>query len=137
VSAYVTSAAKQAGGVDPSLYGGLKWRMVGPFRAGRVNAVTGVAGQPNTFYFGSVGGGVWKSTNAGRTWSPIFDAANVASIGAIAVAPSNPQVIYVGTGEADMRDSIQFGDGMYKTADGGKTGRTSALRRRGRSAASS
>jgi photosystem II stability/assembly factor-like uncharacterized protein len=121
VSAFVTGVSSQTGAVDPALYGGLKWRMVGPFRAGRVNAVTGVAGQPNTFYFGSVGGGVWKSTNAGRTWSPIFDGQSVASIGAIAVAPSNPQIIYVGTGEADMRDSIQFGDGMYKTADGGKT----------------
>jgi photosystem II stability/assembly factor-like uncharacterized protein len=107
--------------INPALFGALKWRMVGPFRGGRVNAVTGVAGQPNTFYFGSVGGGVWKSTNAGRTWNPIFDGQNVASIGAIAVAPSNPQIIYVGTGEADMRDSIQFGDGMYKSTDAGKT----------------
>src|SRR6516165_3245345 len=106
---------------DASLYSGLRWRMIGPFRAGRVNAVTGVPGQPSTFYFGSVGGGVWRSTNAGRTWNPIFDSQNVASIGAIAVAPSNPQVVYVGTGEADMRDSIQFGDGMYKTTDGGKS----------------
>jgi len=121
VSAFVTGVSSQTGAVDPVLYGGLKWRMVGPYRAGRVNAVTGVAGQPNTFYFGSVGGGVWKSTNAGRSWSPIFDGQNVASIGAIAVAPSNSQIIYVGTGEADMRDSIQFGDGMYKTTDGGKT----------------
>jgi photosystem II stability/assembly factor-like uncharacterized protein len=121
VSAFVTGVSSQTGAVDPALYGGLKWRMVGPFRAGRVNAVTGVAGQPNTFYFGSVGGGVWKSTNAGRTWSPIFDGQSVASIGAIAIAPSNPEIIYVGTGEADMRDSIQFGDGMYKTTDGGKT----------------
>jgi len=107
--------------INPALFGGLKWRMVGPFRGGRVNAVTGVPGQPNTFYFGSVGGGVWKSTNAGRTWNPIFDSQSVASIGAIAVAPSNPQIIYVGTGEADMRDSIQFGDGMYKSTDAGKT----------------
>jgi photosystem II stability/assembly factor-like uncharacterized protein len=95
--------------------------MIGPFRAGRVNAVSGVAGQPDTFYFGSVGGGVWKSINAGRTWAPVFDAAGAASIGAIGVAPSNPNVIYVGTGEPDMRDSIQFGDGMYKSADAGKT----------------
>jgi photosystem II stability/assembly factor-like uncharacterized protein len=109
------------GTIRPSLYSGLKWRMVGPFRAGRVNAVTGVIGQPNTFYFGSVGGGVWKSTNIGRTWNPIFDNVNVASIGAIAVAPSNPEVVYVGTGEADMRDSIGFGDGMYKSTDAGKT----------------
>jgi photosystem II stability/assembly factor-like uncharacterized protein len=109
------------GTISPSLYSALKWRMVGPFRAGRVNAVTGVIGQPNTFYFGSVGGGVWKSTNIGRTWNPIFDNVNVASIGAIAVAPSNPDVVYVGTGEADMRDSIGFGDGMYKSTDAGKT----------------
>jgi photosystem II stability/assembly factor-like uncharacterized protein len=106
---------------DTNLYSGLRWRMIGPFRAGRVNAVSGVVGQPDTFYFGSVGGGVWKSTNAGRTWTPVFDSASAASIGAIGVAPSNPNVIYVGTGEPDMRDSIQFGDGVYKSADAGKT----------------
>ncbi|HEY6659601.1 MAG TPA: hypothetical protein VI031_00620 [Pyrinomonadaceae bacterium] len=106
---------------DSSLYSGLRWRMIGPFRAGRVNAVSGVVGQADTYYFGSVGGGVWKSLNSGRTWTPIFDSANVASIGAIAVAPSDPNVIYVGTGEADMRDSIAFGNGMYKSTDAGKT----------------
>jgi len=106
---------------DPRLYSGLRWRSIGPFRAGRVNAVSGVVGQPETFYFGSVGGGVWKTTNAGRTWTPVFDSSSSASIGAIGVAPSNPDVIYVGTGEADMRDSIQFGDGMYKSVDAGKT----------------
>jgi photosystem II stability/assembly factor-like uncharacterized protein len=113
--------AQSGAAIDPALYAGLKWRMVGPLRAGRVNAISGVVGQPNTFYFGSVGGGLWKSTNIGRTWLPIFDANNVASIGAIAVAPSNPDVLYVGTGEADMRDSIAFGDGMYKSIDGGRT----------------
>ena len=113
--------AQSATPIDSSLYSALKWRMVGPFRAGRVNAVTGAAGQSNTFYFGSVGGGVWKTDNSGRTWTPIFDSVSVASIGAIAVAPSNPDMLYVGTGEADMRDSIQFGDGMYRSADGGKT----------------
>ena len=107
---------------DPSTCtGGLRWRMIGPFRAGRVNAVSGVVGQPETFYFGSVGGGVWKTNNAGRTWKPVFDSQSAASIGAIGVAPSDPNVVYVGTGEADMRDSIQFGDGMYKSTDGGKT----------------
>ena len=106
---------------DSSLYSGLRWRMIGPFRAGRVNAVSGVVGQPDTFYFGSVGGGVWKTMNAGRTWNPIFDSASSASIGAIGVSPSNPNVVYVGTGEADMRDSIQFGDGMWKSIDAGKT----------------
>ncbi|HXL27419.1 MAG TPA: YCF48-related protein, partial [Chthoniobacterales bacterium] len=106
---------------DTSLYSGLRWRMIGPFRGGRVNAVSGVIGQPNTFYFGSVGGGVWKSTNSGRTWTPVFDSQPVASIGAIAVAPSNSNIVYVGTGEADMRDSISFGNGVYKSVDAGKT----------------
>src|SRR5678816_746537 len=121
------AAQAPAAAIDPALYSGLKWRMVGPFRAGRVNAVTGVVGEPNTFYFGAVGGGVWKTTNIGRTWTPIFDSQNVASIGAIAVAPSNPSVVYVGTGEADMRDSIAFGDGMYKSTDAGKTWRRIGL----------
>jgi photosystem II stability/assembly factor-like uncharacterized protein len=106
---------------DPNLYSGLRWRMIGPFRGGRVNAVSGVVGHPDTFYFGSVGGGLWKSSNAGRTWTPIFDATNVASIGAIGIAPSDPNVIYVGTGEADMRDSIAYGNGVYKSTDAGKT----------------
>ncbi len=107
--------------IPQELYSALRWRLIGPFRGGRVNAVSGVAGQPFTYYFGSVGGGVWKSTNAGRTWTPIFDGQHVASIGAIAVAPSNPSIVYVGTGEADMRDSISFGDGVYKSADAGAT----------------
>src|SRR5579862_7322239 len=106
---------------SPSLYSGLHWRFIGPFRGGRSNAVTGVPGQPSTFYFGSVGGGVWKSENSGRTWTPIFDSQPIASIGAIAVAPSNPNVLYVGTGEADMRSQISFGNGMYKSTDAGKT----------------
>jgi len=107
--------------VDPSLYSGLHWRMIGPFRGGRSNGVTGVPGQPNTFYFGSVGGGVWKTENSGRTWTPVFDAEPVGSIGAIGVAPSNGNVVYVGTGEADMRSQISFGNGMYKSTDAGKT----------------
>jgi photosystem II stability/assembly factor-like uncharacterized protein len=107
--------------LDPNLYSGLRWRMIGPFRGGRVNAVSGVTDQPDTFYFGSVGGGVWKSLNSGRTWTPIFDANNVASIGAIAVSTANPNTLYVGTGEPDMRDSIAYGDGVYKSTDAGKT----------------
>ena len=107
--------------IDPSLYAGLSWRLIGPFRAGRVNAVTGVPGQPTVFYFGSVGGGVWKTTNAGRTWAPVFDSQPVASIGAIGVAPSKPDVVYVGTGEADMRSQNSFGNGMYKSTDAGRT----------------
>src|SRR5260221_5597292 len=106
---------------DSSLYSGLRWRMIGPFRGGRVNGVTGVPGQLNVFYMGSVGGGVWKTTNAGRTWIRIFDSQPIASIGAVAVAPSRPDVVYVGTGEADMRSQISYGDGMYKSTDAGKT----------------
>jgi len=106
---------------DPSLFSGLRWRMIGPFRGGRAITATGVPGQPSVFYFGAVGGGVWKTTNAGRTWTPIFDAEPIASIGAIAVAPSDPNVIYVGSGEADMRDDISYGNGMYKSTDAGKT----------------
>ena len=107
--------------VDASLYAGLRWRMIGPFRGGRVNGVSGVPGQPNTFYMGSVGGGVWKTTNAGRTWLPIFDSQPVASIGSVAVAYSNPNIVYVGTGEGDMRSQISYGNGMYKSTDAGRT----------------
>ncbi len=107
--------------VQTSMYSGLHWRLVGPFRGGRVLAVTGVAGNPAVFYFGAVGGGVWKTTDAGRTWTPIFDSQPVASIGAIAVAPSQPNVIYVGSGEADMRSDIIHGNGMYRSDDGGMT----------------
>lgn len=113
-----TSSAQQ---FPSNLYSGLHWRSIGPFRGGRSNAVTGVPGQPNTFYFGSVGGGVWKSENSGRTWNTIFDSQPVPSIGAIAVAPSKPNVLYVGTGESDMRSQISFGNGMYKSSDAGKT----------------
>jgi photosystem II stability/assembly factor-like uncharacterized protein len=102
-------------------FGGLHWRLLGPFRGGRALAVCGVPGQPEKFYFGSVGGGVWLSNNAGRTWAPIFDKESAASIGAIAVAPSDHNVVYVGSGEADMRSDIQQGDGMYKSTDAGKT----------------
>ncbi len=115
------SLLAQTGRVDSTVYGGLRWRSIGPFRGGRVNGVSGVPGQPNTFYFGSVGGGVWKTTNAGRTWHPIFDSQPIASIGAIGVAPSNPNIIYVGTGEADMRSQIWYGNGMYKSTDAGKS----------------
>jgi photosystem II stability/assembly factor-like uncharacterized protein len=107
--------------VDPALFQDLHWRLLGPFRAGRVLAVTGVPGQPSHFFFGSVNGGVWETNDAGRTWEPIFDGQPIGSIGALAVALSDPKVIYVGTGEADMRSDIAQGDGVYKSADGGKS----------------
>ena len=116
-----TSLALAQTQFEANTYSGLQWRMIGPFRGGRVNGVAGVPGEPNTFYFGSVGGGVWKSNNSGRTWNPVFDSQPVASIGAIAVAPSAPNTVYVGTGEADMRSQNSYGDGMYKSTDAGKS----------------
>ena len=107
--------------LDPSLFSGLRWRLVGPFRGGRAVTATGVPGHPERFYFGAVGGGVWRTDNAGRTWESVFDGEPVASIGAVAVAPSNSDVLYVGSGEADMRSDISYGNGVYKSTDGGKT----------------
>ena len=101
---------------DAKLFQELHWRLIGPSRGGRALAVAGVRGQPEVFYFGSVGGGIWKTNDAGRTWNPIFDSQPIASIGAIAVAPSDSNVIYAGSGEADMRSSISYGNGMYKSA---------------------
>ena len=109
-------------------FAGMRWRLIGPFRGGRAIAVTGIPGKPYEYYFGAVGGGVWHSTNAGRTWEPVFDSQPISSIGAIAVAPSDPKIIYVGSGEADMRSDISFGDGMYKSTDGGATWRNIGLR---------
>jgi photosystem II stability/assembly factor-like uncharacterized protein len=106
---------------DESLFKGMHWRSIGPYRGGRVLAVTGVPGDPYTFYFGSVAGGVWRTTNGGSSWQPLFDKEAVSSIGAIAVADSNHNVIYVGTGEACIRGNISYGNGVYKSTDGGKT----------------
>ena len=111
-----------------SLFDGLHWRLIGPFRGGRAITATGVPGDPNTFYFGAVGGGIWKTTDGGLVWTPIFDDQHVASIGSIAVAPSDPNVIYAGTGEADIRSSLSSGDGVYKSIDAGKTWRNVGLR---------
>ena len=112
-------AAHSDGSIEPSYFTALHWRLIGPFRGGRALAVAGVPGEPNHFYFGAVDGGVWESLDAGRTWNPIFDDQDIGSIGAIAVAPNDPRTIYVGTGEADMRSDIAYGDGMYKSTDGG------------------
>ena len=115
------TAAAAAPPADSHLFDGMRWRLVGPFRGGRTVTATGVPGHPDRFYFGAVGGGVWRSDNAGRTWEPIFDAQPVASIGAVAVAPSDADVVYVGSGEADMRSDISYGNGVYKSVDGGAT----------------
>jgi photosystem II stability/assembly factor-like uncharacterized protein len=115
-------AQEKGGQYSENLLSGLHWRDVGPMRGGRSYGVAGSATQPDTFYFGSVGGGVWKTENAGRTWFPISDEGiPIGSIGAIAVAPSNPDVVYVGTGEPDIRSQHSYGIGMYKSMDAGKT----------------
>jgi photosystem II stability/assembly factor-like uncharacterized protein len=116
-----SSAAMMRAPVAPTLFSGLKWRDLGPTRGGRVASATGVPGRPNEFYFGSVNGGVWKSIDAGRVWTPVFDSQPVASIGAIAVGHSAPNTVYVGSGESSLRDSNGFGNGMYKSTDAGKT----------------
>jgi len=105
--------------VPPGTYGALRWRLIGPHRGGRVLAVAGVPGDAATFYFGAVDGGVWRTRNAGVTWEPLFDDQPIASIGALALAPSDPNVIYVGTGEASIRSDITYGAGVYKSTDGG------------------
>src|SRR5438270_6566611 len=124
----VLSISAAAQNVSPELFNGLRWRMIGPFRGGRAAAVAGVAGDSTTFYFGSVNGGIWKTTDAGVVWTPIFDGEPVASIGALAVAPSDPKTIYAGTGEADIRSNLASGDGVYKSSDGGQTWQNIGLR---------
>ncbi|HEV2688201.1 MAG TPA: hypothetical protein VGV35_06595 [Bryobacteraceae bacterium] len=125
---YLLLATLLPGQPPASLFDGLRWRLIGPFRGGRAVAATGIPGDPNTFYFGAVGGGIWKTTNAGMTWNPIFDDQHVASIGAVEVAQSDPNVIYAGTGEADIRSALSSGDGVYKSTDAGKTWQNIGLR---------
>ena len=110
-----------AQGYDPSLFQEMRWRMIGPFRASRTKAGTGVPSQPNVFYIGVVNGGVWKTTDYGRTWDPIFDEQGTGSVGAIAVSLSDPNTVYVGSGEGLQRPDLSTGDGIYKSTDAGKT----------------
>src|SRR6266403_177210 len=119
--AQTAKTQQAANSIDPKTYGGMKWRLIGPFRGGRALAVTGVTSQPNTYYFGAVAGGVWKTTDGGVSWDPLFDKQTTSSIGSIAVSDSDPNVVYVGTGEACIRGNISFGDGVYRSNDGGKT----------------
>ncbi len=106
---------------SPNLFGEMRWRHIGPYRAGRTKAATGIASQPNVFYIGVNNGGVWKTTDFGRTWKPIFDDQPTGSIGSIALAPSDPNTIYVGSGEGLQRPDLSVGDGIYKSTDAGKT----------------
>ena len=117
----VSSVSLFAQTMDNALFGGLKYRNIGPHRAGRTVGISGVASQPNVFYIGVNNGGVWKTTDYGHTWNPIFDAQKTGSVGDVIVAPSNPNVIYVGSGEGIQRPDLSIGDGLYKSTDAGKT----------------
>src|SRR3954466_8607581 len=108
--------------IDPGMFAGMKARSIGPAAmSGRVAAIAGVESNPQVLYVGAAAGGVWKSVNGGLTWKPIFDDQPVASIGAIPRDQANPDVIWVGTGEANMRNSVSVGNGVYRSADGGRT----------------
>ncbi|HWI88045.1 MAG TPA: hypothetical protein VNS11_02220 [Sphingomicrobium sp.] len=107
--------------VDSRLYDSLQWRLVGPFRAGWAEMIEGVPSRPNSFYFGASGGGVWRTDDAGSTWASLFDRGGSSAIGAIAVAPSNPNVIYIGGGQPEPRYDVEAGRGVYRSSDGGKT----------------
>ena len=118
----------QAQDVGPSLYDAMRWRAIGPYRGGRTVGAAGVPQQPNVFYIGVNNGGVWKTTDYGLTWDALFDGQPTQSIGAVAVAPSDPNVIYVGSGEGLQRPDLSVGDGMYKSTDAGKTWQHLGLR---------
>src|SRR5258708_15548961 len=112
-------AAQQA---DAGPFGALRWRSLGPPRGGRSIAVAGSVSRPNEYYMGATGGGLWKTTDGGTSWHAVTDGLiHSSSVGAVAVAPSNPDVVYIGTGEADIRGNIIQGDGVYKSTDAGKT----------------
>ena len=106
---------------ETSFFSEMRWRSIGPYRAGRTRAVAGVPSQPNVFYMGVCNGGVWKTTDYGRTWRPIFDDQPTGSIGAIAVSPSDPDVVYVASGEGLQRPDLSVGDGIYKSTDAGRS----------------
>ena len=127
VSLAVTSLAV-AQQFSPQLYQDMRWRCIGPFRGGRTVAATGVPGEPNLFYMAQVNGGVWKSTDYGQTWNPIFDGQPTQSVGSIAVAPSDADIIYVGSGEGLQRPDLSVGDGIYKSTDAGKSWKHLGLR---------
>ena len=118
---FVSLPAQQGPQVSPSLFAEMRWRNIGPFRAGRTKAAAGHPSQPFTFYIGMVNGGVWKTTDAGRTWKPIFEDQPTGSIGWVVVAPSDPNIVYVGSGEGLPRPDLAVGDGIYKSTDAGRT----------------
>src|SRR5690348_15687838 len=117
----VILSALSSSAQNSKYFNDMKWRCIGPHRAGRTVGAVGVPSQPNVFYIGVNNGGVWKTNDYGRTWKPIFDDQPTGSIGDIVVSPSNPNVIYVGSGEGLQRPDLSVGDGIYKSTDGGKT----------------
>jgi photosystem II stability/assembly factor-like uncharacterized protein len=121
LSGLAFAQATAAQSLPPALFSALQWRLIGPFRAGRVVAVSGIPGSHREFFFGGVDGGIWKTTSAGTVWQPIFDQGPVASIGSLAIAASDPKIIYAGTGESDIRSDLASGDGIYRSNDGGST----------------
>jgi hypothetical protein len=128
-----SSASARTAAADPSLLGALRWRNVGPARGGRATTATGVVQEPHTFYLGATGGGVWKTTDAGQTWSNVSDGQiAVGSIGAVEVAPTDPNVVYVGTGSEGLRSNVSPGTGVYRSGDAGRhRGRTPGQREAG------
>ena len=121
MSVFPSAKVSKAQQYPESTYQELRWRMIGPTRGGRTRASAGVPGQPNVFYVGAVNGGVWKTDDSGRTWTPIFDDQPSQAVGAIAVAPSDPNIVYVSSGEGLARPDLAVGDGIYKSTDAGKT----------------
>ena len=125
----LVASAHAAAPVPTSMYDELRWRQVGPYRAGWATSVAGVPDDPHTYYFGSAGGGVWRTRDAGQTWQPLMQHESAAAVGAIAVAPSNPRTLYVGTGQEGMRYDLMSGDGVYRSDDGGETWKHVGLER--------
>jgi photosystem II stability/assembly factor-like uncharacterized protein len=121
-------APAPAAGIDEKLFRGMQWRQVGPFRGGRALAIEGIPNEPGVYYFGAVAGGIWKTSDGGANWAPLFDKEAISSIGAIAVAPSDHNVVYAGTGEAAVRGNISYGAGVYKSVDAGKTWKNIGLK---------
>jgi photosystem II stability/assembly factor-like uncharacterized protein len=121
-------SAPAPGTIDEKLFNRIQWRQIGPFRGGRALAIEGIPGDPQTYYFGAVAGGVWKTSDGGATWTPLFDKEAISSIGAIAVAPSDHNVVYVGTGEAAIRGNTTYGIGVFKSVDAGKTWKSIGLK---------